>query len=118
MYSEAFADESWAILPKYKTADRESSYHLFLLRIEGASEANRDAIMQKIFDQDVSVNVHFQPLPILTAYKKRGYYMDDYPKAYMAYSNEISLPVYFNLTNEQVATVIEAVKNAVTQVLN
>lgn len=117
LYKEGFKDENWAIIPKYKTENRDSSYHLFLLRINGASEAERDAIMQEIFDQEVSVNVHFQPLPILTAYKKRGYKMDDYPNAYLAYSNEISLPVYFNLTNDQVNTVINAVKHAVSKVL-
>lgn len=117
LYTEGFKSENWAIIPKFKTDDRESSYHLFLLRIAGASEAERDAIMQEIFDQDVSVNVHFLPLPTLTAYKKRGYKMEDYPNTYLAYANEISLPVYFNLTDDQVATVISAVKEAVEKVL-
>jgi dTDP-4-amino-4,6-dideoxygalactose transaminase len=57
-------------------------------------------------------------LPTLTAYKKRGYKMDDYPETWNKYHNEISLPVYFNLSDEQVQTVIEAVKNAVKLVLN
>lgn len=116
-YSDAFSRESWAIIPEYESADKISSYHLYLLRIEGATENMRDQIIQEIFDQDVSVNVHFQPLPILTAYAKRGYEMGDYPHAYQQYANEISLPVYFNLTDEQVDTVIEAVKNAVAKVL-
>jgi dTDP-4-amino-4,6-dideoxygalactose transaminase len=116
-YNEAFKDENWAILPTYKTEDAESCYHLFLLRIAGATEVQRDAIMQVIFDQDVSVNVHFQPLPLLTAYKKRGYNMADYPETWRKYSNEITLPVYFDLDDEQVQTVINAVKKAVNQIL-
>lgn len=116
-YNEGLKNESWAILPKMKDAKRETCYHLYQLRVAGASESQRDAIMQAIFDQDVSVNVHFQPLPILTAYKKRGYRMEDYPEAWKAYSNEITLPVYFDLTDEQVQTVIGAVKSAVKQVL-
>jgi dTDP-4-amino-4,6-dideoxygalactose transaminase len=116
-YNEGLKNESWAILPKMKDAKRETCYHLYQLRVAGASESQRDAIMQAIFDQDVSVNVHFQPLPILTAYKKRGYHMEDYPEAWKAYSNEITLPVYFDLTDEQVQTVIGAVKSAVKQVL-
>jgi dTDP-4-amino-4,6-dideoxygalactose transaminase len=116
-YNEGLKNESWAILPKLKDEKRETCYHLFQLRIAGASEAQRDAIMQAIFDQDVSVNVHFQPLPILTAYKKRGYKMEDYPEAWDKYVNEITLPVYFDLTDEQVQIVIQAVKNAVKQVL-
>lgn len=116
-YDAAFQSESWANTPQYRTAERESSYHLYLLRINGATEPQRDAIMQEIFEQEVSVNVHFQPLPLLTAYKKRGYKMEDYPIAYASYANEITLPVYFNLTDEQVEQVIDAVKTAVFKVL-
>jgi dTDP-4-amino-4,6-dideoxygalactose transaminase len=116
-YDAGFADQSWAIKPLYKTADKETCYHLYLLRIAGATEQQRAAIMQAIFDQDVSVNVHFQPLPILTAYKTRGYNMADYPEAWNKYANEITLPVYFDLTDEQVSTVIKAVKHAVQQVM-
>ena len=111
-YDTAFQSESWANTPIYQTADRESSYHLYLLRINGATEPQRDAIMQEIFEQEVSVNVHFQPLPLLTAYKKRGYKMEDYPVAYASYANEISLPVYFNLTDEQVDEVIQEIGRA------
>ena len=117
-YTNALSQFEWAIVPKYIDDSKESCYHLYLLRIKGVTEPQRDAIMQHIFDQDVSVNVHFQPLPILTAYKKRGYKMDDYPETWNKYSNEISLPVYFNLTDEQVETVITAVKNAVEKVMN
>lgn len=116
-YDAGFANEAWALRPLYRTATKETSYHLYLLRIAGATEAQRDAIMQAIFDQDVSVNVHFQPLPILTAYKSRGYRMEDYPEAWNKYANEISLPVYFDLSDEQVQQVIAAVKHAVKAVL-
>ncbi len=117
-YTNALSQFEWAIIPKYIDDSKESCYHLYLLRIKGATEPQRDEIMKHIFDQDVSVNVHFQPLPILTAYKKRGYKMEDYPETWNKYSNEISLPVYFNLTDEQVETVIHAVKNAVEKVMN
>ncbi len=116
-YDQAFANEGWAITPLYANDQKKTSYHLYLLRVQGATEDQRDEIIQEIFEQDVSVNVHFQPLPILTAYKKRGYRMDAYPQAYENYANEISLPVYFDLTDEQVMRVSEAVKNAVSKVL-
>lgn len=116
-YDSAFSTEDWAITPTYKDANRETCYHLYLLRIANVTEAQRDAIIQEIFEQDVSVNVHFQPLPLLTAYKNLGYSIDDYPQAYLKYASEISLPVYFNLTDEQVVTVITAVKNAIKLVL-
>ncbi len=117
LYNQAFENEKWAITPLYKTQEKETCYHLYLLRINGASEAQRDAIMQLIFDQDVSVNVHFQPLPILTAYKNLGYKMADYPEAWNKYANEISLPVYFDLSDENVEQVIQAVKKAVHSIL-
>ncbi len=116
-YDAAFKPENWAITPVYKSENRETCYHLYLLRIANVSEAQRDAIIQEIFEQDVAVNVHFQPLPLLTAYKKRGYSIDDYPEAYLKYAAEISLPVYFNLSDDQVNTVISAVKYAVKLVL-
>ncbi len=116
-YDAAFKPENWAITPVYKSDNRETCYHLYLLRIANVSEAQRDAIIQEIFEQDVAVNVHFQPLPLLTAYKERGYSIDDYPEAYLKYAAEISLPVYYNLSDDQVNTVISAVKNAVKLVL-
>lgn len=116
-YVDGLKNEPWAILPLFKDADRTTSYHLFQLRIAGATEAQRDAIMQGIFDLDVSVNVHFLPLPTLTAYKKRGYKMEDYPETWNKYQNEITLPVYFDLSDDQVQQVIAAVKTAVKQVL-
>ena len=116
-YDEAFGAETWAITPLHTTGSKVSSYHLYQLRIKDVSEQQRDAIMQEIFEQDVSVNVHFLPLPTLTAYKKRGYNIEDYPETWNKYHNEISLPVYFNLTDEQVAMVVLAVTNAVKKVL-
>ena len=116
-YDVAFKNDSWAITPLHTTSNKTSCYHLYQLRINGATEQQRDAIMQAIFDQDVSVNVHFLPLPLLTAYKKRGYDIQNYPETWNKYHNEISLPVYFNLTNEQVEQVISAVRNAVNQVM-
>lgn len=116
-YDAAFKQKEWAITPLYKNESKETCYHLYLLRIAGATEAQRDAIMQEIFDQDVSVNVHFQPLPILTAYKKRGYKIEDYPETWNKYANEITLPVYFDLTDEQVEIVINAVNKAVSAIM-
>jgi dTDP-4-amino-4,6-dideoxygalactose transaminase len=116
-YDAAFNNETWAITPLHTTENKVSSYHLYQLRIANITEAQRDAIMQVIFDEDVAVNVHFLPLPTLTAYKKRGYKMEDYPETWNKYHNEISLPVYYNLTDEQVQTVLKAVKKAIDSIL-
>lgn len=116
-YVSGFQNEDWAIIPPYKTAEKESSYHLFLLRIKDITEEQRDAIITEIFEHDVSVNVHFQPLPLLTAYIKRGYKMVDYPEAWSKYSNEITLPVYFDLTEKNLKTIINAVKQSYKKVI-
>lgn len=115
LYAAGFKGDDRFELPEFDTGSKISSYHLFPLRINNISELQRDAIIQGIFERQVSVNVHFPPLPILTVYKERGYQMEDYPMAYDNYSREISLPVYYSLSNEQVATVIDAVKSSVRE---
>ncbi len=117
-YTFAFEQEDWAIIPPYKTDTKESSYHLYLLRVDGATEQQRDEIIREIAEMDVAVNVHFQPLPLLTAYAKRGYRIENYPEAYAKYANEISLPVYYDLSDDNLKTVIETVKIAVAKVLS
>ena len=117
-YTSAFEQEDWAIIPPYKTDTKESSYHLYLLRVDGATEQQRDEIIREIAEMDVAVNVHFQPLPLLTAYAKRGYRIENYPEAYAKYANEISLPVYYDLSDDNLKTVIETVKIAVAKVLS
>lgn len=116
-YVSEFQKESWAEIPQFKTDKKLSSYHLFMLRIKDISEDQRDLIIDEIFKQEVSVNVHFQPLPLLSLYKGLGFKMDDYPIAFDNYSREISLPVYYDLDSEKVNTVIKAVKKAVNSVL-
>ncbi|MEO6166067.1 MAG: DegT/DnrJ/EryC1/StrS family aminotransferase [Chitinophagales bacterium] len=115
-YLEGFRNLEWAQMPSIKTAEKESSYHLFMLRVKNIDVVKRNAIIQKIFDQDVAVNVHFKPLPLLTYYKNMGFRMEDYPVAFDNYSREISLPVYVDLTTDQVNSVISAVTNAVAQI--
>ena len=116
-YAQKLSNYEWALIPDYKDKAKESSYHLFLLRIKGATEYQRDEIITKIFEKEVSVNVHFQPLPMLTAYKERGYRMEDYPEAFSKYENVITLPVYYNLTNDDLAKVVDAVVRSVDEVM-
>ena len=116
-YTDAFTRYGWAELPIYETEDRKSSYHVYCLRVKGITEQQRDEIIQRIFDKDVSVNVHFQPLPLLSAFKNKGYKMEDYPVAYDNYCREISLPVWYGLSEEMVKTVIDAVICSVEEVL-
>lgn len=116
-YQAAFSKMKWAEVPETHSMLRESSYHLFMLRIHGIDEQRRNAVIRKIFDQDVAVNVHFKPLPLLTYYKQLGYNIVDYPVAYDNYAREISLPVYVDLTKEQILMVASTVSKCVQEVL-
>jgi dTDP-4-amino-4,6-dideoxygalactose transaminase len=116
-YSSLLGKYNWAQLPVLKDLQRETSYHLYPLRIKNISEIQRDAIMQKIFDADVSVNVHFIPVPMTSYYKSQGFDIKNYPTTYQNFSCEISLPVYVDLTDEEVKTVVMAVVDAVNAVI-
>lgn len=109
-YSVAFSRYSWSVLPRYEIGElTSSSYHVYLLRIKGINEEQRDQIITRITDAGVSVNVHFMPLPMFTFYKNLGYKIEEYPVAYDNYSRVISLPVFYDLTEEQQQQVIDAV---------
>lgn len=107
----------WAEVPVLRNQDSETSYHLFQLRIKGITEEERDLIIQRIFDEDVSVNVHFIPLPRLSFYKNLGYQMENYPVAYDNFAREISLPVFYALDESALQRVTDAVIKAVQSVL-
>ena len=112
-YHEAFKAYNWAELPPIENEEKVSSFHLYPLRIKGIDEQTRDKIMQAIFDQDVSVNVHFIPVPMMSYYKSKGYRIENYPMTYYNFSREISLPVFEDLHDDLVDRVIEAVVKAV-----
>lgn len=117
-YQAAFSKDNRFQLPVYHTDTKIGCYHLYPLRIKGITEQQRDAIMKEIFDCDVSVNVHFIPVPAMTFYKNLGYDLKNYPVTYDNFSREISLPVFYNLTEEQTQTVINAVISSVNKVLS
>lgn len=116
-YQAAFSKDNRFQVPVYHTDSKVGCYHLYPLRIKGITEQQRDAIMKEIFDCDVSVNVHFIPVPAMTFYKNLGYDLKNYPVTYDNFSREISLPVFYNLTEEQTQTVINAVISSVNKVL-
>jgi uridine 5'-(beta-1-threo-pentapyranosyl-4-ulose diphosphate) aminotransferase, PLP-dependent (putative amino sugar synthetase) len=116
LYDAAFKQCHWAILPPSAKNGHETSYHLYALRLKGFSEAQRDMVISKIAEKEVAVNVHFIPMPMLTLFKNLGYKIEDYPQAYENFKGEISLPIYPQLTDEQVQFVIDCVKEAVEEV--
>jgi dTDP-4-amino-4,6-dideoxygalactose transaminase len=116
LYSELLEKDKRLELPIFKSEDKESCYHLYPLRIKGISEEQRDAIMQHIFASGVSVNVHFQPVPGMSFYKKLGYDAKNYPVTLDNYQREISLPLYYDLSNDSVKTVVNTVLEALNKV--
>ena len=118
LYTKKLSQYEWAQIPEYDNETRTSSFHLYPLRIRNINEEKRDKIIQDIFNKDVSVNVHFIPVPMMSFYKSLGYDIKDYPVTYDNYSREISLPVYYDLTDEQINTVLDAVIESVEKNLN
>jgi dTDP-4-amino-4,6-dideoxygalactose transaminase len=82
---------------------------LFPLRIKGFDEEKRNALITFLAEKGISTNVHFQPLPRLSYYRGLGFKESDFPNAFAQFENEISLPVYFDLENEQVNWIIEEI---------
>ena len=105
-YENGFAG-SKLITPVHTTESSKSSGHLYLARIKDATLEDRNEIIIKMEERGVSTNVHYKPLPLLTAYKNLGFDIDDYPNAYNLFKNEISLPIYSTLTDEEVEYIIK-----------
>ena len=116
-YDTAFRNYEWAVLPPSKDKEKETSYHIYALRIKEITEQQRDDMIDEIAKQEVAVNVHFIPMPMLSFFKNKGYDINEYPQAYQNYSHEISLPIYPQLTNEEVNFVIRTVVEAYEKVI-
>ena len=100
-YDEVLKDENISVLSHY-THDYTSSGHLYLVRLLGRKDEERNEIIKEMAMRGIATNVHFKPLPMMTAYKRLGFNMNDYPNAYHFFENEITLPLYTKLTDEQV----------------
>ncbi len=115
-YNRLLKRYDWAVIPTFKNANRESSYHLYPLRINDISEQERDWIIEQVGFKGIAVNVHFIPLPMMSYYKALNYDIADYPQAYKNYQNEISLPVFYDLDVSQIEEIVEAIDEAVRMV--
>ena len=92
----------------HEQENNQGNYHLYLARIKGISEEERNKIISEMAENGIACNVHFKPLPMMTAYKKLGYKIADYPNAYNQYANEITLPMH-TLLNETEATQVSKI---------
>lgn len=89
------------------TEEHESSGHLYITRIPGITLEQRREIIVKMAEEGVACNVHYKPLPMMTAYKNMGFDIKDYPNSYKRFENEITLPLHTRLKDEEVEYVIE-----------
>ena len=105
-YNEAFKDLPVMVL-NHRNENHRSSGHLYFIRIKGIDEEKRNEIIVKMAERGIACNVHYKPLPMLTAYKKLGFDIKDYPNAFDFYKNEITLPLYSKLTDEQVGYITD-----------
>lgn len=100
----------------HKSAEHCSSHHLYMVRLLGKSREETNEVMEQMAERGIATNVHFKPLPMMTAYKALGFDIADYPNAYHLFENEITLPLYTRLTDEEAEYVItnfvDIVKNS------
>lgn len=94
-----------------------SNGHLYMVRLLGKNEADRNNVIIQMAQKGIATNVHFKPLPLLTAYKKMGFDIEDYPNAYEMYKNEISLPMHTLLTDEQIKYVVNCLEKILEELL-
>lgn len=114
-YANTFGLFSWSITPPLSDGERESSYHLFPLRVRDITEEGRDQIIEYLSGKGITANVHFIPMPMLTYFRSIGYDIRDYPNSYKQYACEISLPIYPQLSRAEIDYIIINVVNAVKE---
>lgn len=105
-YDAAFRTMGIQVLPHYKD-EYHSSGHLYITRIPGITNKQRQEIIVKMAEAGISTNVHYKPLPMMTAYKNMGFDIEDYPNSYRMFANEITLPLHTKLSDNDVNYVIE-----------
>jgi dTDP-4-amino-4,6-dideoxygalactose transaminase len=105
-YEDAFKDTR-VIMQNHTGENHSSSAHLNLTRLKDISLEQRNEIIVKMEERGISTNVHYKPLPLLTAYKNMGFDIADYPNAYHLFENELSLPIYSTLSDEEVDYICE-----------
>lgn len=112
---DAMCDELGVMHLEHYRKDMTSSGHLYLTRIPDITEKQRNEIIVKMAEMGVATNVHYKPLPMMSAYKDLGWNIKDFPNAYKQYENEITLPLHTKLTNKEVEHVVEKYEIAVKE---
>ena len=106
-YNTAFKDLPIQVLNHHLSNDTYSSGHLYITRLLNKTLEERNEIIVKMAEQGIACNVHYKPLPMMTAYKQLGFDIKDFPNAYNMFKNEITLPLHTKLTDEMIGYIIE-----------
>lgn len=114
-YDKALKAVGIDVLEHYND-NHQSSGHLYITRVPNISTEQRQEIIEKMAEEGIATNVHYKPLPMMTAYKNMGFDIKNYPNAYTHFANEITLPLHTRLTNEEVDYIIENYINIVTRI--
>ena len=114
MYDKALEGCNVQTLSHYGE-DNASSGHLYLVRLIGKDEAYRNSVIEQMAQRGIACNVHYKPLPMMTAYKSMGFDIANYPNAYNQYCNEVTLPLHTRLTDEDVEYVISNFVNIISR---
>ena len=112
-YNEAFKPLGIEVLNHYDE-NHQSSGHLYITRVPNITGDQRNEIIIKMAERGIACNVHYKPLPMLSAYKNLGFDIKDYPNAYNRFINEITLPLHTKLSDEDVDYIIENFKEIVS----
>ena len=115
-YNKGFEGTRITVL-SHNSDSYKSCGHLYITHVEGATFEQRGEIIVKMAERGISCNVHYKPLPLLTAYKNLGFDIENYPNAYNYYVKEITLPLHTRLSDEDVAVIIENFKEIVEEVV-
>ena len=110
IYNEELKNKNIQVLP-HITNNSISSCHLYITRLLEKDSTFRNNFIEKMADAGIATNVHYKPLPLLTAYKNLGFNIIDYPNAYELFENEVTLPLYSLLTNDEVMYIAETYKS-------
>ena len=105
-YNEAFKNLPVAVL-NHKDADHCGSHHLYIVRLLGKTREETNRVIELMAEREIATNVHYKPLPMMTAYKALGFDIKDYPNAYHLFENEITLPLNTKMTDEMLQYVID-----------
>lgn len=114
MYNKGFADLDIEVLNHYDK-NHTSSGHLYFIRINGINDEERNKIISKMAEKGIACNVHYKPLPMLTAYRRLGFDIKDYPNAYEQFINEITLPLHTKLSDDDIVFIINEFRNLIRE---